>query len=221
MCFKTFLEEEAMADGRVFPAPSQLDIPSTKNLHRTKSTSDLSVVTDDSSILEFNPPTRDNQASISSKSSSPLFVKAKAKLSIKINGKDIESLSVQPLKTELGKRNMPISGRNKQVLLDRLKDAIQNVHQTAMATECIDLVNDDSMKPDSTELNKPASCQCYSLYLELKRDIDAMKTNQPLDKLKEENSALRAELLSLKKQCDIVREQQDSLKLALQIASKE
>ena len=79
----------------------------------------------------------------------------------------------------------------------------------------------DSIKPDSSDLNKSASCQCYSLYLELKRDIDIMKTNQPLDKLKEENSALRAVLLSLKKQCDIVCEEQDSLKLALQIVSKD
>lgn len=153
------------------------------------------MITDDSSILAFNLPICDYRASISSKSSSLPFVKPRAKLPIKIHGKDIESLSVQSLKTELGKRNLPNSGKNKQVMLDRLKDVIQNSRPTAMVTESIDLV-DDSIKPDPTDLNKAASCQCYSLYLELKRDIGTMKTNQPLDKLKEENSALRAELVS-------------------------
>lgn len=48
-----------------------------------------------------------------------------------------------------------------------------------------------------------------------------MKTNQPLDKLKEENSAFGAELLSQKKQCHIVCEECDSFKLALQIVTKD
>lgn len=88
-----------------------------------------------------------------------------------------------------------------------------------MATECIDQVNDSikpQIPPDGPQ-KAAASGQCYSLYLELKRDIGTMKTSQPLDKLNEENSALRAELWSLKKQCDIVCEERDSLKLALQI----
>lgn len=38
-----------MADGRVFSAISHFDIPSSKKLHRTKSVSALSMVTDDSS----------------------------------------------------------------------------------------------------------------------------------------------------------------------------
>ena len=48
-----------------------------------------------------------------------------------------------------------------------------------------------------------------------------MKTNQPLDKLKEENSAFGAELLSLKKQCHIVCDECDSFKLALQIVTND
>lgn len=48
-----------------------------------------------------------------------------------------------------------------------------------------------------------------------------MKTNQPLDKLKEENSAFGAELLSLKKQCHIICEECDSFKFALQIVTKD
>ena len=48
-----------------------------------------------------------------------------------------------------------------------------------------------------------------------------MKTNQPLDKLKEENSAFEAKLLSLKKQCHIVCEECDSFKFALQIVTKD
>lgn len=48
-----------------------------------------------------------------------------------------------------------------------------------------------------------------------------MKTNQPLDKLKEENSAFGAELLSLKKQYNIVCEKCDSFKWALLIVTKD
>ena len=48
-----------------------------------------------------------------------------------------------------------------------------------------------------------------------------MKTNQPLDIVKEENSAFGAELLSQKKQCHIVCEECDSFKLALQIVTKD
>ena len=69
------------------------------------------------------------------------------------------------------------------------------------------MILSSQIPPDGPQ-QAAASCQCNSLYLELKRDIGTMKTNQPLDKLKEENSALRAELLSLQKQCDIVRNQQ-------------
>ena len=137
-----------MVEGRVFSALSQFHIPSTKKLRKAKSASDLSVVTDDSSILAFNMPICDNRASISLKSSLLPPVKARVKLPssyqkgvehqhqvpIKINGKDVESLSEQALKTELGKRNLHISGKTKQVLLEaRLKDAIQNFRQTAMA----------------------------------------------------------------------------------------
>ena len=42
-----------------------------------------------------------------------------------------------------------------------------------------------------------------------------------MGKLKEENSAFRAELLSLKKQYDIFCEERDSFKLALQIVTKD
>ena len=70
-----------MADGRVFSAISHFDIPSSKKLHRTKSASSLSMVTDDSSSLAFNSPICDNRASISLKMSSLLSVKARAKLS--------------------------------------------------------------------------------------------------------------------------------------------
>lgn len=82
------------------------------------------------------------------------------------------------------------------------------------------MILSSQIPPDGPQ-QAAASCPCYSLYLELKRDIGTMKTNQSLDKLKAENSALRAELFSLQKQCDIVCEERDSLKLALQIVSKD
>lgn len=70
-------------------------------------------------------------------------------------------------------------------LLDRFKDAIKIFRQKALAHECVNLLN-DSMKPDLTDRNKSAGCQCYSSYLELKRDIITMKRIQPLDKRNKE-----------------------------------
>ena len=63
-----------------FQLSLNLKIPCSKKLGRTKSASDLSVVTDGGSILAFNPPICDNRASISSKSSLLPSVKARAKL---------------------------------------------------------------------------------------------------------------------------------------------
>ena len=95
-----------MADGRVFSALSQFDIPSSKKLRRTKSASDLSVMM---VLLAFNSPICD----IHLNRQLPSYqkgVEQQHEVSIKINGKDIESLSVQARKAELGKRNLPFSG---------------------------------------------------------------------------------------------------------------
>ena len=155
---------------------------------------------------------------------------------ILLHGKEIESLTTQILKDELGKRNLPKKG-NKQALITRLKSSLLTVSWKTMVAPdqsnlaCIDL--------DAINDTKKCDCPCLPLLLDLEKEMDEIESQLQLQqdvanrsestfgdvkrifKLQEENSELWSHLCSLKEQYELVVHERDSLKLVLQLVSKD
>ena len=215
-------------------------------LRRTRSLSDLRETSGNRSLIQASSDNRNDSLDkthvsvVTTKECTnnlPIEVKDLTSEPSSLDGR-LESLNTQALKSELRKRGLSQVGK-KQVLLDRLKSAIQTSRQTPIViaedpnTSKVDLPVSDSTK--SME-----ECPCYSLVCNLTSEVNALKSltekmntmpagdatelaenNHRIQKLKEENNRLRIQLSNLKDNNEKLIQERDSLKLALQVVSND
>ena len=156
--------------------------------------------------------------------------------SILIGNRELESLKSKELKRELIARNLDSSGK-KSALVDRLRKFIQNSRQNQTLDgnrNHANGVNTTGQRP--TEYD----CPCSTHIGDLKSEIEQIKKtlnivsdgevvvvkssaeqSNRVAKIEEENRTLRLHLASLKDQNSQLVEERDSLKLAIQLISKD
>ena len=223
-----------MAVRRDSSAPGINPILSTRMLRRTVSLPNIMDFSEmqrlhgklDGDLIQFHR--NDNQTKSSADLASDCLARSNQPDLSAPNGRDLDSLTLKDLKEELEKRGLNKKGK-KAELVHRLRSDIQKSRQKPPAA--IETTDPPPGKPKCTTAEQ---CPCFPLISNLSSEIaeirkiqmaeDKQTTQDSMNEIKrleEQNESLRRHLVSLEGRCDRVTEERDSLKLALQLVSKD
>lgn len=213
------------------PSLPWLDVASGKRFHENSLSVDLSASMEPKSTQPML-----NSKSPSRQADENGMINIRNAASIMIGNKELESLKTKELKRELIARGLDGSGK-KPALVDRLRKFIQ----TSRQIQNLDGNQINQANRVNTTGQRPIQhdCPCSTQIGDLKSEIEQIKKtlnmvsdgevvvvksseqSNRVAKLEEENRTLRLHLASIKDQNSQLVEERDSLKLAIQLLSKD